>query len=172
MTLSLYTDFAIDGFRFERAEMKRTASWLAVWVIAGLAGMASPAGLALAAPLSFTVALTGAQQVPPVPTTGKGTADLTYDPGTRVVTWSVTYSALSSPATMAHFHGPAGPKNNAPVLIWLTKKGGPVSSPITGQATLTPAQAQQFMSGDWYINVHTKDHPAGEIRGQVTPPKS
>jgi hypothetical protein len=42
---------------------------------------------------------------------------------------------------------------------------------MTGQATLTPAQAEQFMAGDWYINVHTQDHPAGEIRGQVMPPK-
>jgi len=32
-------------------------------------------------------------------------------------------------------------------------------------------QAQQFMAGDWYVNVHTKEHPGGEIRGQVMPPK-
>ncbi|MBV8471971.1 MAG: CHRD domain-containing protein, partial [Hyphomicrobiales bacterium] len=25
--------------------------------------------------------------------------------------------------------------------------------------------------GQWYINIHTKDHPDGEIRGQVAPPK-
>jgi len=43
---------------------------------------------------------------------------------------------------------------------------------IKGEATLTPEQAKQFEAGDWYINVHTKDHPAGEIRGQVKPPKS
>ena len=46
------------------------------------------------------------------------------------------------------------------------------TSPISGQATLTPEQAQQFAAGDWYVNVHTQAHPAGEIRGQVVPPKS
>ena len=142
-----------------------------MWVIVGLIGVASTGGLALAAPISFTVPLSGAEQVPPVTTTGSGTADLTYDPQTRVVTWTITYSGLSTSATMAHFHGPAGPDKNAPVQIWLTKMGGPVSSPITGRATLTPAQAQQFMAGEWYINVHTTMHPDGEIRGQVQPPK-
>jgi len=127
--------------------------------------------VALAAPTTLTVQLTGAQQVPPVQTTGSGSAALTYDPATRMVTWSVTYSGLSGPVTMAHFHDGAEGKNG-PVVIWLTKKGEPVSSPITGQATLTPEQAQQFTSGMWYINVHTAAHPAGEIRGQVTPPKS
>jgi hypothetical protein len=140
-------------------------------VIAGLVGAAASGGAALAAPISFTVPLTGAQQVPPVTTSGSGTADLTYDPTTRAVTWSITYSGLSSPATMAHFHGPAAPNKNAEVLVWLTKRGGPVSSPITGKATLTPAQARQFVAGEWYINLHTSEHPAGEIRGQVTPPK-
>jgi len=97
-------------------------------------------------------------------------ADLTYDPATRVVTWAVTYSGLSSPATMAHFHGPGQPGKNAPVVIWLTKQGSPVESPINGQATLTPDQARQFEASDWYINIHTQAHPDGEIRGLVLTP--
>ena len=47
-------------------------------------------------------------------TTGSGTAELTYDPATRVVTWNIAYSGLSSAATMAHFHGPAEQGKNAP----------------------------------------------------------
>jgi hypothetical protein len=151
--------------------MRRANSCRAVMLLVGLIGVAWAAGLALAAPTPFTVQLTGAQQVPPVQTTGNGTANLTYDPATRVVTWSITYSGLSSPATMAHFHGPAEAGKNANVQVWLSKQGSPVESPIKGEATLTPEQAQQFTAGEMYINVHTRDHPAGEIRGQVTPPK-
>ena len=65
------------------------------------------AGVALADAMSFKVPLTGKECVPPVDTTGSGTADLTYDPATRVVTWNISYTGLSSPSTMAHFHGPA-----------------------------------------------------------------
>jgi hypothetical protein len=129
------------------------------------------AAVALAAPVSFTVALTGAQQVPPVQTSGSGTATLTYDASTRMLTWSVAYSGLSSDVTMAHFHNGSEGKNG-PVVIWLAKKGEPMPSPLKASTTLTPEQAQEFTAGDWYVNVHTKDHPAGEIRGQVMPPKS
>ena len=152
--------------------MKISISRRFVILAACLTGIAAWALPSQAAPESFKVTLTGAQQVPPVQTAGTGTADLTYDPATRVVTWSVSYSGLSGPVTMAHFHGPAAAGKNAPVVIWLTKQGSPVASPITGQATLTPAQAQQFTAGEWYINVHTQAHPPGEIRGQVVPPKS
>jgi len=125
-----------------------------------------------AASQSITVALSGTQQVPPVQTTATGTADLTYDPATRVLTWNLNYSGLSGPATMVHFHGPADAGKNGPPVIWLSPKGSPVQVPVKGEATLTPEQAQQFSAGEWYINVHTQDHQAGEIRGQVTPPKS
>lgn len=141
-----------------------------VFALASLAWVGS-VSLALAAPMSFTVKLTGAQQVPPVQSPGSGSAALTYDPATREVTWSITYSGLSSPVTMAHFHGPAAAGKNAGVQVWLSKHGTMPTSPIAGQATLTEAQAKQFMAGDMYINVHTKDHPSGEIRGQVMPPK-
>ena len=143
----------------------------AVILMACLAGMAW-AGLAQAAPVTFKVALTGAQEVPPVQTPGAGTIDITYDPSTRVVTWTITSDVLSGPMTMAHIHGPAAEGKNGPVVIWLSKQGSSAASPISGRATLTPEQAQQFAAGEWYINVHTKAHPAGELRGQVIPPKS
>jgi len=150
--------------------MHSARSWMGVLALACLAWVTS-AFVTQAAPLSFTVQLAGSQQVPPVATPGEGTADLSYDPSTGVLTWTVTYSGLSSAATMAHFHGPAPAGKNAGVQIWISKECTPATSPIKGQAKLTPSQAQQLMAGDWYINVHTADHPAGEIRGQVVPPK-
>ena len=135
-------------------------------------GVVVAATWAKAAPVSFTVPLTGAQQVPPVQTTATGAAALTYDAATRTLTWSVTFSGLSSGPTMAHFHGPAAQGANAPPTIWISTKDQPVTSPIKGEATLTPDQATQFLAGQWYVNVHSKDHAGGEIRGQVVPPKA
>ncbi len=144
---------------------------IALVASAGLFAALAPT-MAVAAPVSFTVPLTGAEQSPPVTTSGSGAAEITYDPATRVVTWSVRYSGLSGPATMAHFHGPAAAGANASVTVWLSKQGAEVASPIRGEATLSADQAEQFAAGQWYINIHTKNHPAGEIRGQVVPPKS
>jgi len=143
-----------------------------VIAVACVTAVAAWAVASKAAPETIKVALSGAQQVPPVETSGSGTADLTYDAATRVLTWSVTYSGLSAPATMAHFHGPAAAGANGPVTIWISNKGSAVESPIKGEATLTPEQAAQFTAGEWYVNVHTSAHPGGEIRGQVKPPKS
>ncbi len=152
--------------------MRPATSHRAVLTLACLL-WAGPATLAVAAPMTFQVPLTGAQEVPPVQTAGSGTANLSYDPTTRGVSWTITFSGLSTPATMAHIHGPATPGKNAGVQVWLSQKGASsVSSPIQGQATLTPAEAKELMAGQMYINVHTKAHPGGAIRGQVMPPKS
>ena len=126
---------------------------------------------ATAAAMNISVPLTGAQQVPPVTTAGSGAANLAFDPATRVLTWSVSYSGLSSPVTMAHIHGPAAAGKNASPEVWLSKKGTAPSNPFSGTATLTEAQAKQLMAGEMYINVHTKTHPTGEIRGQIVPSK-
>ena len=45
-----------------------------------------------AAAVSFKVPMTGGQEVPAVQTNGYAVADLTYDPDTRVVTWTITYN--------------------------------------------------------------------------------
>ena len=129
----------------------------------GLVVLAQPG---IAAPMSFKVDLNGAQQVPPVQTGATGTADLTYDPATRVLTWDVNHSGLSGPATMAHFHGPATQGNNAPPVIWLSEKGAAVSNPIKGQATLTPEQAQQMTAGEW---LYQCSHPGQPRRRDPRP---
>jgi len=107
-------------------------------IVLACCGSAVAAGLANASPISFTVPLTGAEQVPPVETPAKGSAAITYDPATRVVTWTITYTGLAAPATMAHFHGPVEKGKNGPVVIWLSTKGSPAESPFKGEATLTP----------------------------------
>jgi hypothetical protein len=130
------------------------------------------AGAGHADPVSVKVQLSGAEEVPPVQTAGSGVADLVYDPATLTVKWVINYSGLSGPAMMAHFHGPAGKGSKGPVLLWLSKKGSPAESPITGEATLTPEQADQLAAGQVYLNVHTQTNPGGEIRGQVLFPKN
>ncbi len=41
------------------------------------------------------------------------------------------------------------------------------TSPDKGSAKLTDAQMTDLEAGKWYVNVHTKANPGGEIRGQV-----
>lgn len=125
--------------------------------------------LAFAAPssaekMAMKINLTSAAEVPANDSPGKGTADVTYDSVSKMLTWKVTYSGLTGPATMAHFHGPAESGKNAPVVIPFKD----AASGASGSATLTDAQAADLMAGKLYINVHTAKHPGGEIRGQVT----
>lgn len=139
------------------------------FVLGAALAVALGLGAAQAAPMTFDVPLSGAEQVPPVNTPGSGTAHLTYDPDTHVLKWQITYQNLSGPVTMGHIHGPAPKGKNAGVKIWLTEKGKEASSPITGEAKLSAADEKEMMAGEWYINLHTKAHPGGEVRGQIVP---
>ncbi len=112
----------------------------------------------------FGATLSGSAEVPAVNTAGSGNLEATLDKGSNVLRWKLTYSGLSGPATAGHFHGPAMAGANAGVVVPFTT----ATSPIEGQATLTPAQIADLMAGKWYANVHTAAQPGGEIRGQVT----
>ena len=114
--------------------------------------------------MTFKGTMTGAQEVPATDSKGTGTADATLDTATRKMTYTVTWKGLTGPATMAHFHGPAAMGKNAGVEVSLGTNPTP---PVSGTATLTEDQVKQLMAGDLYANVHTKDHPGGEIRGQM-----
>ena len=113
----------------------------------------------------YKVTLDAKSEVPPNASPATGSADVDYDPATKKLTWTLTYSGLTGPATAAHFHGPAEPGKAAGVKVPIP---GATSSPAEGSATLTDEQAADFLAGKYYINVHTAANPGGEIRGQVT----
>jgi hypothetical protein len=133
-----------------------------------LATLAIGAAVAFAGPAfadKMKATLDGKAQVPPNTSAGKGTADIDYDPASKKLSWKLTYSGLSGPATAAHFHGPADPDKNAGVAVAIPNA---TASPVEGSATLTDAQAADLTAGKYYVNVHTAANPGGEIRGQVT----
>jgi hypothetical protein len=124
------------------------------------------AGAASADTLQFSTGLKGADEVPAHAVPGTGQVDAKLDTTTKVFSYKVTYSGLTGPATMAHFHGPAGPGVNAPPVVPVPKSN--LASPMSGSATLTDAQIADLEAGKWYFNIHTAANPGGEIRGQVT----
>lgn len=133
-----------------------------------IATLAFAAAVVLAGPAfadKMKATLDGKSEVPANASAGKGTADLDYDPASKKLSWKVTYSGLSGPATAAHFHGPAEAGKNAGVAVAIPNA---TSSPVEGSATLTDAQAADLVAGKYYINIHTAANPGGEIRGQVT----
>jgi hypothetical protein len=136
----------------------------------------SYAGLSLVALLSVTslasaeivklkADLKATDEVPPNDSTGTGMLEATYDSSSKQLSYTADYSGLTGNATMAHFHGPADPGKNAPIVVPVQ---GSVASPIKGTATLTDALAAELLAGKLYFNVHTEKNKGGEIRGQVT----
>src|SRR3977135_2010768 len=133
-----------------------------------LASLLLGAAVAFAGPAfadKMKAALDGKSEVPANTSAGTGTADIDYDAASKKLTWKVTYSGLTGPATAAHFHGPAEPGKNAGVAVAIPNA---TSSPVEGSATLTDAQAADLAAGKYYVNIHTAANPGGEIRGQVT----
>ena len=114
---------------------------------------------------TYRATLSAAQEVPPVTSAGRGSAEVTVNPSSMAMTYRVTYSGLTGPATMGHIHGPAAAGQNAGVKIPFQSVA---QSPIQGGATLTAEQYADLKGGRYYVNIHTAAHPGGEIRGQLT----
>ena len=128
--------------------------------------------------------LTGFQEVPPILSDGTGVFTASVDSSS--LTYSLSYSNLSSSAAAAHIHfGQRGVNGSVVVFICggggkpaCPSGGGTVTGTVTGADVLgVPSQgvtAGSFAdllrilhSADAYVNVHTANHPGGEIRGQI-----
>jgi hypothetical protein len=146
------------------------------------------AGHVLAAPVSFRATLTGDQEVPAVETTTRGTASFRVTPGLSELRYELRVTNGVG-ITQAHLHcAPAGV--NGPVVAFLfgpenpginvsgklaagtienadvmATDGEPCGATINNVASLYAA----ILEGRIYVNVHSTDNPAGEVRSQLFP---
>ncbi len=128
---------------------------------------------------NFTADLKGSEEVPPVSTFATGKAIFSLNNG--VLKFKVNVTNITN-ATLSHIHlapfGVAGPIV-VPLFLGPTKSGrfdgvlaeGEIRAEnLTGPLVGMPFEAliDNMTAGNTYINVHTTQHPGGEIRGQIT----
>ncbi|MDA2930861.1 CHRD domain-containing protein [Acidobacteria bacterium AH-259-O06] len=117
------------------------------------------------APLSAVLPLQKGQEVPPsvTPATGECAVAMKADRSELTATCTHNVGAgFLAVVTAAHIHnGPAG--ENGPVIFPFDSP----TSPITGVAPVDTDFLENLISGNLYVNVHSKAFPGGELRGQI-----
>jgi hypothetical protein len=137
--------------------------------------------------------LTGYQEATPagVSSSASGTFNATIDEDASPpnITYTLTYVGLSGPALFSHIHfgnrydsggistflcgGSTKPACPAGTTTEATVTGTIIPSDVIGPASqgIGPGdfakQDDAIRSGVTYVNVHTPEFPAGEIRGQI-----
>ncbi len=155
--------------------MKRTTL-----LAAALLFLLAAVSTAAAAEKKFSAQLTGGDEVPAVQTRATGKAMVDVEEKGKELRYMVHVKDITGP-TMAHIHlAPAG-QNGPPVVNLLKKhvKAGKFSGmlargKITAKDLIGPMKGKtvgdlikEIEAGNTYVNVHTKAHPDGEIRGQL-----
>lgn len=116
----------------------------------------------------FTADLSGDEETPPVSTNGSGEGTFALNEERTQLSFDVTASGLSGPVIAAHFHF-ANPGVAGPIVFDL----GPFLDETNGQVTIQgtwdidAVNLDYLLNEQLYVNIHTPDHPDGQIRGQV-----
>jgi hypothetical protein len=129
---------------------------------------------------SFQAKLSGNEEIPPVKTKAKGEITLRLNKGQNELIYGLTVSDMEE-VTSAHIHaGRRGAKGEpiAPLLTEPRKRD--ISGLLYAEGAIAAYQLvgslkgesldcllQMMEAGETYINVCTKRHPDGEIRGQI-----
>ena len=157
---------------------------ISMWALATLTASLFAAPLAHSATELFSANLSGENEVPPINTAGSATFHMEIG---STITFSLTFSGLSSPLTVSHLH--FAPTNVAGgVMIFLCGGGGQPDCPAATSGTITGTitaanvvgpTTQGIAVGDLdsaleavreglaYANMHTTNFAGVEIRGQV-----
>jgi len=160
--------------------------------LAAVAALAFTSG-AKASVISYFATLSGANESPANASTGTGTAEVDIDTVANTMHVHVIFSGLTSPTTAAHIHSAtASPETGtANVAVPFTDFLLSVTSGTYDQTVslaLDSTYSSAFLSANGgtaasaeaallagmaadeaYVNIHTLQYPAGEIRGFLVP---
>jgi hypothetical protein len=122
---------------------------------------------------TYIATLSGGGEFPANATPGTGNATIVKS-GTTY-TYTITFTGLTGPLTLAHIHGPAAAGANASVIVPFDATGQGTSGTLSGTFTgtnnvniATDSLDKLMTSGNAYVNLHTAANPGGEIRGQLS----
>lgn len=127
----------------------------------------------------YDAPLSGENEVPPVQSSATGLAEFT-PPVNDSIKYRINITGISG-ATGAHIHsGQAGENGEVVADLLTSMKVNDVSYGMTIRGNLSDSSLKGPMegktledlvaamdSGQTYVNIHTTQHPDGEIRGQI-----
>lgn len=130
--------------------------------------------------VTMTANLNGGEETPALLTGAVGTATVSVDPVNEEIAVTLSVFNLPTGTTAGHIHiapkGIAGPVViNFPIptgrtgdlpLTFRVGSAAFVARPEIGINTMADA-IQSIVGGNAYVNIHTSQFPAGEIRGQL-----
>jgi hypothetical protein len=130
--------------------------------------VASGAGIASAADLRLHALLDGASVVSATESkgTGEAIAILGDDDKLRL---TMVYGGLETNVTGASLNMGSSSENGAVILPLDVPVNRTSGAMVDAELTVPPDAASAMRIGNTYILVETTDHPAGAIRGQLTP---
>ena len=160
---------------------RRLSTFMGLALILTLILTVTPAA---AGPRNFRAHLNGAQEVPPANTRAQGQAIFQLSKDGESLRYKLIVANIEN-VTMAHIHlAPADA--NGPVVAWLYPEGPPpqliegrfngvlAEGVITADDLVGPLAGadlgdlvDEIIAGNTYVNVHTSQFPAGEVRGQI-----
>lgn len=115
----------------------------------------------------FKGLLSGNQEVPARSTPGSGVVIAKYDVGTKTLELFGNYANLTTAIVNAHIHrGPAGA--NGPVFLPLAYTDS-INGIVSGSVSLSQNLEDSLLSGNTYVNIHSRQFSGGEIRAQLVP---
>jgi hypothetical protein len=138
-------------------------------------------------PITYKATLTGdAERPTPITTTATGSWTGVLDPQTNTMTYTLTYSGLSTNSSLSHIHAQGDANTTAGVVLNFANFAGATTlftpgstsgsaagvvnmsgGTVTGLSITGDSLRKAMDAGMAYVNVHSQSHGGGEIRGQI-----